>query len=75
MKPSAALDEQVARYRRMTDEQRLGIALALHELSCDVAREGIRLRRPEADNAEVERQLRSRIALGRVEHHREDPVD
>jgi len=65
MNPRAALDEQIARYRRMTGEQRLAIALSLHELACDVAREGIRARRPDADDAEVERQLRSRIALGR----------
>jgi hypothetical protein len=77
MHPRAALDEQIARYRRMTGEQRLEIALALHELACDVAREGIRTRRPNADDAEVERQLRSRIALGRAlqEPHREDPFD
>jgi hypothetical protein len=77
MNPNAALDEQIARYRRMTGEQRLGIALALHELACDVAREGIRMRRPNVDDAEVERQLRSRIALGRAlqEPRREDPVD
>jgi hypothetical protein len=30
-----------------------------------VAREGIRAQRPNADNAEVERQLHLRIALGR----------
>ena len=65
MNPLAALDEQIARYRRMTGEQRLGIALALHELACDVAREGIRTRHPDADDAEIEGRLRSRIALGR----------
>jgi len=65
MDPRSALDEQIASYRRMTGEQRLGIALELHELACDVARAGIRARRPNADDAEVERQLRSRIALGR----------
>ena len=77
MDPRAALDEQIARYRRMTGEERLGIALALHELACDVAREGIRARRPDADDAEVERQLRSRIALSRgpLELVGEDPVD
>ena len=42
--------------RAALDEQRLGIALALHELACDVAREGIRTRRPNADDAEVKRQ-------------------
>lgn len=77
MNPSAALDEQIAKYRRMTGEERLGIALALHELSCEVAREGIRTRRPNADDAEVERLLRSRIALGRAIQNspREDSLD
>ena len=77
MNPRAALEEQIARYRRMTGEQRLGIALSLHELACDVAREGIRSRRPNADDAEVERQLRSRLALIREPRERQagDPVD
>ena len=77
MNPHAALEEQIARYRRMTGEQRLGIALSLHEFACDVAREGIRSRRPNADDAEVERQLRSRLALARGLRERQasDPVD
>ena len=77
MNPFAALDEQIARYRQMTGEQRLGIALALHELACDVAREGIRTRHPDADDAEIERQLRSRIALARrpPKPDADDPVD
>ena len=77
MNPHAALEEQIAMYRRMTGEQRLGIALSLHELACDVAREGIRSRRPNADDAEVERQLRSRLALilGPRERQAGDPVD
>ncbi len=50
----------------MTGEQRLAIALELHELSCDVAREGIRRQHPEADAVEVERHLRHRIELARV---------
>jgi hypothetical protein len=60
-----ALDEQIAKYRRMTGEQRLRIALGLHELACEVAREGIRARYPDADDAEVERLLHIRIAIGR----------
>jgi len=77
MNPHAALEEQIARYRRMTGEQRLGIALSLHELACDVAREGIRSRRPNADDAEVERLLRSRLALIREPRERQtsDSVD
>lgn len=62
MLPDAALERQIARYRAMTGEERLRIALDLHALSCDVAREGIRRQFPEADAAEVERRLRERLA-------------
>lgn len=65
MDPQAALDAQIAKYRRMTGEQRLGIALDLHEFACDLARAGIRAQNPDADEAEVERQLHSRLALSR----------
>jgi hypothetical protein len=65
MTPEAALEKQIEMYRQMTGEQRLSIALGLHELSCDVAREGIRHQHPDADAAEVERLLRRRIELGR----------
>ena len=47
----------------MTGEQRLGIALHLHELSCNVAREGIRQQNPRANEAEVERLLRRRLEV------------
>ena len=63
MNPDAALQEQIERYRRMTGEQRVGVALGLHELSCNVAREGIRHQNPNADEAEVERLLRQRLEL------------
>ena len=63
MSPERALNEQIERYRRMTGEQRLGIALELHESSCNVAREGIRRQNPGADEAEVERLLRRRLEL------------
>jgi type II secretory pathway predicted ATPase ExeA len=63
--PDRALQEQIERYRRMTGEQRLAIALNLHELSCNVAREGIRHQNPGADEAEVERLLRQRLQLAR----------
>ena len=49
----------------MTGEQRLKIALDLHELSCNVAREGIRDQHPQADASEVERLLRLRIEFER----------
>jgi len=64
MSPDDALREQILHYRRMTGEQRLVLALNLHELSCNVAREGIRHQNPMADEAEVERLLRRRLQLG-----------
>ena len=66
MSPQAALDFQIERYRKMTGEERLGIALDLHELSCDVAREGIRSQHPNADEREVARLLRKRLELARA---------
>jgi hypothetical protein len=65
MTPQDALKLQIKRYREMSGEQRLAIALDLHELSCDVAREGIRAQHPDADEKEVERQLRHRLELVR----------
>lgn len=61
MSPDAALALQVEKYRKMTGEERLALALELHELSCDVAREGIRRQHPEADEQEVNRYLSRRI--------------
>jgi hypothetical protein len=66
MTPDAAVEEQVRRYRQMTGEERLLIALRLHELSCDVAREGIRRQYPGATPEEVERHLRRRLELARL---------
>lgn len=65
MTPDSALRAQIERYRQMTGEQRLAIALDLHEFACDLAREGIRRQHPNADDAEVERLLRGRIELSR----------
>jgi len=55
MTAATALDKQIERYRQMTGEQRLKIALDLHEMSCNIAREGIRRQNPKADATEVER--------------------
>jgi hypothetical protein len=55
---------QLEAYRRMTGEERLRIGLGLYEASLGIAREGIRSRFPEADDAEVEEKLRSRIRAG-----------
>ena len=66
MSPQAALDLQIERYREMSGEERLAIALDLHELSCDIAREGIRAQHPDADDAQVEKFLRRRLELARA---------
>jgi hypothetical protein len=63
---ATALEKQIARYREMTGEQRLAVALELHEMSCDIAREGIRRQHPGAESAEVERLLRRRLELARA---------
>ena len=63
MTPESALERQIERYRAMTGEQRLQIALDLHELSCEVARAGIRCQHPNADAEEVDRLLRERLML------------
>jgi type II secretory pathway predicted ATPase ExeA len=66
MTASTALGKQIDHYRQMTGEQRLAVALELHELSCDIAREGIRRQLPEADSAAIERLLRHRLELARA---------
>jgi len=66
MTPQAALDAQIEKYRAMTGEARLKLALDLHELACEIARHGIRHQHPEADAEEVERLLRERIAITRA---------
>lgn len=63
--PEAVLQRQIELYRKMTGQQRLAIALNLHEFSCEIARAGIRQQFPDADPEEVERQLRRRIELSR----------
>jgi hypothetical protein len=65
MSPEEATRRQIERYRAMTGEQRLKIAMDLHEFACNVAREGIRCQLPEATADEVERLLRRRIELSR----------
>ena len=64
MTPFEAAEQQIERYRQMTGEQRLKIALNLHELSCELAREGIRAQHPSASRDEVDRMLRERIRVG-----------
>jgi hypothetical protein len=49
----------------MTGEQRVKLGFDLFRLACDVARAGIRRQHPGADEAEVERLLKERLALAR----------
>lgn len=63
MTPEDAVEAQIERYRQMTGEQRLAIALRLHELSCNIAREGIRAQFPEATAEQVEARLKARIRM------------
>ena len=65
MTPDAALDRQIELYRAMTGEERLKIALDLHEFACNLARAGIRRQFPVASDEEVEQHLRRRIELSR----------
>lgn len=66
MTPEAALELQLERYRAMTREQRVCIALRLHELACEMARLGIRRQHPEATPEKVEALLRERLELTRT---------
>ena len=61
MSPREAADFQLQAYRRMTGEERLAIALRLHDLSCEIAREGIRRQHPGASEAQVNELLRTRL--------------
>jgi hypothetical protein len=49
--------------RSVPPNERLALALELHEFSCDVAREGIRHQHPGITDAEVEQLLRQRLEL------------
>lgn len=53
----------------MTGEERLLIGLRLHELSCQVARDGIRARFPQADALAIEAKLRERLRLAAAEQN------
>lgn len=66
MNATTALQKQIERYRQMTGEQRLKIALDMHEMSCNIARAGIRSQHPEANEAEVENYLHARLKLARA---------
>jgi hypothetical protein len=66
MNAAMASDEQIKRYRRMSGEQRLALALELHELACDIACEGIRRQNPHADAETVKRLLHQRLEFTRT---------
>jgi hypothetical protein len=61
--PAAALEKQIELYRRMTGEQRLQIALELHDLVCEIARSAIQRQYPQASEEEISRLLKNRLAL------------
>ncbi|MHB8899529.1 MAG: hypothetical protein ACYC6Y_12340 [Thermoguttaceae bacterium] len=65
MTPDVAVQQQIQRYRAMTGQERLKIALDLHEFACNIARAGIRRQFPDATADEVEQHLRRRIELSR----------
>jgi len=64
MDPSTANRLQIEAYQKMSGEERLEIALNLHELSCEISRESIRAACANATAEEVEAQLRQRIRIG-----------
>ena len=50
-------------YRRMSGHERLLVGLRLHELSCEIAREGIKAMQPEATDEDIAEALRRRLKL------------
>ncbi|HZI31458.1 MAG TPA: hypothetical protein VFF11_03900 [Candidatus Binatia bacterium] len=66
MNAATALQKQIERYRQMTGEQRLKIALDMHEMSCNIARAGIRRQHPDATESEIENFLHARLKLARA---------
>lgn len=65
MTPEEATQLQIELLRAKTGEERLRIALDLHEFVCSVTREGIRSQFPGVTADEVEQHLRRRIELSR----------
>lgn len=57
--------EEIDRARQMTPQQRLKAACDLTDLAFDLMMSGIRWQHPDADDAEVLRLARERIAIGR----------
>jgi hypothetical protein len=65
MTPEAALQAQFERYRQMTHELGVMLALGLYELACEMAKFGIHRQHPHADEARVDVLLRERLKLAR----------
>ena len=63
MTPEQASEKQSERYRAMTCEERIGIALRLHEVASEMARAVIRAQHPNANREEVKALLRERRRL------------
>ena len=60
-------EAQIEKYRAMSGEERLMLAFDMRELSCQIARGGIRHQRPEANADEGDRLLREQAALAQPE--------
>lgn len=58
--------KQLDRYRQMTGEQRLAIALQMHQFACDIAREGIRRQYPHESLEQHEQRLKDRIRAAKA---------
>lgn len=56
---------KVLRARAMSPEERMLDGPRLFEMGCEITRAGIRAQHPNADEAEVERILKDRLALAR----------
>ncbi len=57
--------DRVRRAREQSSVEKLLDGPRLFDFACRISRDGIRHQHPEADEAEVERLLRERLALGR----------
>lgn len=57
--------DEVRAARAMSPGEKFWAGPRLFDYACEVARAGIRMQHPEADEARVEELLRARIALGR----------
>lgn len=61
--PTDLHNAQIEKYRNMSGHDRLLVGLRLHELSCEIAREGIRAMQPKASDEDIAKELRRRLRL------------